>query len=76
MALQTEDAQLPKLDFSPFLSIPGLEDFGDFFASTSAGHEVGAGVDGHLVPVPGALLLGCIGLAFANWKLQRRKEDS
>ena len=27
-----------------------------------------------VVPVPGAVILGVIGLAFASWKLRRRKE--
>ena len=30
--------------------------------------------DLYVVPLPGALLLGCIGLSLAGWKLQRRKE--
>ena len=59
----------------PFPTIPDLLGFGDFLESSSAGHLVAGGVGVEIVPVPGALLLGCIGLAFANWKLQRRKDS-
>ena len=31
-------------------------------------------LDAHHIPVPGALLLGSIGLGFAGWKLRKRKE--
>ena len=61
--------------FDPFPTIPGLFGFGDFLESTSAGNSVAGGVGVQIVPVPGALLLGCIGLAFANWKLQKRKDS-
>jgi hypothetical protein len=29
-----------------------------------------------LIPAPGAFLLGSIGLAFANWKLRKRKKKN
>ena len=32
------------------------------------------GVSVQIIPAPGAFLLGCIGLAFANWKLRKRKK--
>ena len=61
--------------FDPFPFIPGLFGFGDVFERIGADNFAAGGVGVQIVPVPGALLLGCIGLAFANWKLQRRKDS-
>ena len=61
--------------FDPFPTIPDLFGFGDVFERIGADNFAAGGVGVQIVPVPGALLLGCIGLAFANWKLQRRKDS-
>jgi hypothetical protein len=61
---------------NPFPSLHDLSGMGDILEASASGVTSSSAVTVTAVhaPAPGALLLGSIGLAFANWKLRKRKE--
>lgn len=53
---------LDPVTLSPFPSLPGLNGFGDVLEVTASGVMYSPGVTVTVIPVPGALLLGMIGI--------------
>jgi hypothetical protein len=53
---------LDPVTLSPFPSLPGLYGFGDVLEVTASGVKYSPGVTVTVIPVPGALLLGMIGI--------------
>ncbi len=53
---------LDPVTLSPFPSLPGLYGFGDVLEVTASGVMYSSGVTVTVIPVPGALLLGMIGI--------------
>ena len=61
---------------APLLSIAGCDEDDDGPSYSKDTNPYGDNGDNTpaVTPVPGAVILGVIGLAFASWKLRRRKE--
>lgn len=69
--------------FTPYFSLDGGVTFQNPFVSidwgiTTTGHYEwyfsGEAIELQVIPVPGAIVLGSLGLSFVGWKLRKRKE--
>lgn len=66
---------LDPFSLSPFPSLPGLYGFGDVLEVTASSVTYSPGVTVTVIPIPGALLLGMIGIGTINVYRRFRKSE-